>query len=309
MILVGGENLMDMIQTGKQNENSLFEAVPGGSPYNLAMAAGRQGAAVGYLTPISQDSNGDQLAQKLIDSHVQICGPRLCAPTSLAMVTIEEGIPSYAFYREGTAERLVELDQLAAQLSNQVSVFHIGSLGLIGGDDAETWEAFAQMAKDKGVALSLDPNVRSSLIFDAPRYRARIMRLIAQADILKLSDEDLDWLYQDCSPPQAQAQLTEQTQAKVLVLTKGAQGSALWHEGQWHDAPAHPIKAFKDTVGAGDTFMASMLVWLTQKGHSANLAALSLADKQEMQGYCARAAALNCEQQGCNPPWSRALNA
>ena len=84
MILVGGENLMDMIQVDNRNENALFEAVPGGSPYNLAMAAGRQGVQVGYVTPISEDSNGDQLTANLLSSNVRLLGPRVSAPTSLA---------------------------------------------------------------------------------------------------------------------------------------------------------------------------------------------------------------------------------
>ena len=75
MILVGGENLMDMIQVDNRNENALFEAVPGGSPYNLAMAAGRQGVQVGYVTPISEDSNGDHLAAKLLSSNVRLHWP------------------------------------------------------------------------------------------------------------------------------------------------------------------------------------------------------------------------------------------
>ena len=142
MILVGGENLMDMIQVDNRNENALFEAVPGGSPYNLAMAAGRQGVQVGYVTPISEDSNGDQLAANLLSSNVRLLGPRVSAPTSLAMVNIEGGTPSYAFYREGTAERLVTLDKLIQNLTGEVAIFHIGSLALTGGSDASVWEEF-----------------------------------------------------------------------------------------------------------------------------------------------------------------------
>lgn len=307
MILVGGENLMDMIQTGHQNENCLFEAVPGGSPYNLAMAAGRQGVSVGYLTPISQDSNGDQLAQKLIGSNVLLCGSRSPAPTSLAMVNIENGVPSYAFYREGTAERQVDLDELSRNLTDQASIFHIGSLGLTGGEDAVAWEAFAKRAKDQGVKVSLDPNVRASLIHDPSAYRARIERMMALADILKLSDEDLEWLYEGADQEQALTEMLSHTNAEVIVLTKGGEGSSIWHEGSWHDMPSQPLKQLSDTVGAGDTFMASMLVWLTQNADIEQLDSLSLSQKKDMQTYAGKAAALNCERQGCNPPWSSEL--
>ena len=298
---------MDMIQTGHQNHNALFEAVPGGSPYNLAMAVGRQGANVGYITPISEDSNGDQLAQKLTESHVDLLSPRVSAPTSLAMVSIEEGVPSYAFYREGTAERLITPDQLMTHLNDAVSIFHIGSLGLIGGDDAVAWENFAKHAKSKGIKLSLDPNVRPSLISDPDNYRACIKRMIAMADILKFSDEDAAWLYADLNQDDALAEIIATSSADVIILTKGAEGSAVWHDGAWHDAASHPVAALSDTVGAGDTYMASMLVWLTQNGHLSHMSALNLHGKQQMQSYASRAAALNCERQGCNPPWANEL--
>ena len=307
MIFVGGENLMDMIQTGHQNGNGLFEAVPGGSPYNLAMAVGRQGVSVGYLTPISQDSNGDQLAKKLVDSNVALCGSRSPAPTSLAMVSIDDGVPSYAFYREGTAERQVDLDELSRNLTEHASIFHIGSLGLTGGEDALVWEAFAKRAKEQGVKVSLDPNVRASLINDPSDYRARIARMMAMADILKLSDEDLEWLYEGVGPEQALEAMLSHTEAEVVVLTKGGEGSSIWHDGSWYDMPCHPLEQLVDTVGAGDTFMASMLVWLTQNEQLETLGSMSLSKKKEMQTYAGQAAALNCERQGCNPPWSNEL--
>ena len=307
MIFVGGENLMDMIQTGHQNGNGLFEAVPGGSPYNLAMAVGRQGVSVGYLTPISQDSNGDQLAKKLVDSNVALCGSRSPAPTSLAMVSIDDGVPSYAFYREGTAERQVDLDELSRNLTEHASIFHIGSLGLTGGEDALVWEAFAKKAKEQGVKVSLDPNVRASLINDPSDYRARIARMMAMADILKLSDEDLEWLYEGVGPEQALEAMLSHTEAEVVVLTKGGEGSSIRHDGSWYDMPCHPLEQLVDTVGAGDTFMASMLVWLTQNEQLETLGSMSLSQKREMQAYAGQAAALNCQRQGCNPPWPNEL--
>ena len=307
MIIVGGENLMDMIQTGRQNNNALFEAVPGGSPYNLAMAVGRQNIAVSYMTPISRDSSGDQLAEKLVESRVNLRGPRVSAPTSIGLVSIEDGAPSYAFYREGTAERLITLDHLEASLTDDVSVFHIGSLGLTGGNDAIVWEEFAKRAKNRGIKLSIDPNVRPSLISDPSTYRSRITRLIAMADILKLSDEDLAWLYCGMNESESLMELTANTSADVIILTKGADGSAVQHNDVWHDAPSHPVGAISDTIGAGDTYMASILVWLTQNLKLARLSELSLQDKQQMQHYAGRAAALNCARQGCNPPWADEL--
>ena len=308
MILVGGENLMDMIQIDNQNENAIFEAVPGGSPYNLAMAAGRQGVKVGYVTPISKDTNGEQLAQNLLNSNVSLLGPRVTAPTSLAMVHIDDGIPSYSFYREGTAERLVTLDSLSKNLTSEVSIFHIGSLALTGGEDALVWEEFVKRTRENNVKVSLDPNVRPSLIAEPDVYRQRIKNLMTEVDILKLSDEDLLWLFNDSADEtNALAELEVIARAEILIVTKGSQGSAIFHEKKWHEITSLPVEKLSDTVGAGDTFMASVLAWVMKQEKLNELALLELNEKKELLNYAAKAAALNCEKQGCNPPWENEL--
>ena len=308
MILVGGENLMDMIQIDNQNENAIFEAVPGGSPYNLAMAAGRQGVKVGYVTPISKDTNGEQLAQNLLNSNVSLLGPRVTAPTSLAMVNIENGIPSYSFYREGTAERIITLDTLSKNITSEVSIFHIGSLALTGGEDALVWEKFVKRTRENNIKVSLDPNVRPSLIAEPDVYRKRIKNLITEVDILKLSDEDLLWLFNDSGDEaSALAELEIGARAEILIVTKGSKGSVIFHEKKWHEITSHPVEKLSDTVGAGDTFMASVLAWVMKKEKLNELALLELNEKKELLNYAAKAAALNCEKQGCNPPWENEL--
>ena len=308
MILVGGENLMDMIQIDNQNENALFEAVPGGSPYNLAMAAGRQGVKVGYVTPISKDKNGEQLAQNLLNSNVSLLGPRVTAPTSLAMVNIDNGIPSYSFYREGTAERIITLDTLSKNITSEVSIFHIGSLALTGGADALVWEEFVKRTRENNIKVSLDPNVRTSLIAEPDVYRRRIKNLMTEVDILKLSDEDLLWLFNDSADEaSALAELEIGARAEILIVTKGSQGSVIFHEKKWHELPSHPVEKLSDTVGAGDTFMASVLAWVMKKQKLNELALLELNEKKDLLNYAAKAAALNCEKQGCNPPWENEL--
>ena len=308
MILVGGENLMDMIQVDNQYQNSLFKAIPGGSPYNLALAAGRQGVRVGYVTPISADSNGDQLVANLLSSNVQLLGPRVPEPTSLAMVNIEGGTPSYAFYREGTAERLVNLEKLTKNLTDDVAIFHIGSLALTGGSDALVWEEFLGKAMDKGIKVSLDPNVRPSLVGEPDVYRQRIKRLMTKVDILKLSDEDLLWLFnENTDESSALSELRAIANAELLILTRGSKGSSIWHNDKWYAAPAYPVDRLSDTVGAGDTFMASVLVWLTKNENMKRLGVLELKEKQDLQYYAGKAASLNCKKQGCNPPWENEL--
>ena len=304
MLFVGGENLIDLVQLDQQDGLPLYQAIPGGSPFNLAIAAGRQGLQTGYLTPISTDKSGDLLAARLDQAGVVLAGGRHPAPSSLAMVTLTNGVPSYSFYRDGTAERQISEDRLTAALTTDARLFHIGSLALAGGADADVWEALSARCKQAGIAVSLDPNVRAGLIADPDSYRARLARMMQLADIIKLSDEDLTWIYPDQSEQDALAQLVKDSGASVLVLTRGENGASLFHDGQWHDEPVAPMDELKDTVGAGDTFMATMLVWLVQNGAIGQLAGLSLGDKLAMVRRAAQAAAINCRRQGCNPPFA-----
>ena len=98
-------------------------------------------------------------------------------------------------------------------------------------------------------------------------------------------------------------QLVQTSSASVLVLTRGESGASLFHDGQWHDEPVAPMDELKDTVGAGDTFMAKMLVWLVQNRTIDQLAGLSLGDRLAMVRRATQAAAINCSRQGCNPPF------
>ena len=308
-IAVGGENLIDFVETGMVDGIPQYSANPGGSPFNLAIAAARQGSEVEYLTPVSKDRLGNLLAQRLTDSGVRLAALRLDAPTSLAVVSLEDGQPSYQFYRKGTAERQITWDGLQSALEDRPWVFHIGSLGLSGGDDADLWERFFLACHDQGVITSLDPNVRPSLIEDRAAYIERLERMFKHADIIKLSDEDIEWLYPDRPLMAAFDHLQDLSSDGLRVLTMGAQGVNARCGKTNVEVRARPVKTLVDTVGAGDTFMATMLSWLAEKGVSsrAELMALNSDHLTAMMERSSLAASLNCEKRGCNPPYLKEL--
>ena len=308
-IAVGGENLIDFVETGMVDGIPQYSANPGGSPFNLAIAAARQGCAVDYLTPISKDHLGNLLAERLTDSGVRLAAPRLDAPTSLAVVSLEDGQPIYQFYRKGTAERQITWDGLQSALEERPWAFHIGSLGLSGGDDADLWERFFLACHDQGVITSLDPNVRPSLIEDRAAYIERLERMFKHADIIKLSDEDIEWLYPDRPLMAAFDHLQDLSSQGLRVLTMGEQGVHARCGKTNVEVRARPVKTLVDTVGAGDTFMATMLSWLAEKGVSshAELMALNSDHLTAMMERSSLAASLNCEKRGCNPPYLKEL--
>ena len=308
MITIGGENLIDYVQTEVKDGLPVYTAIPGGSCYNVAIAAARQGQTVSYVTPISIDSLGNVLAQRLIDDGIQLATPRTDAPTSLAVVSVNNGQPSYQFYRNDTADRQITPDTLDAAISDQTRVFHVGSLALIEGADADLWaQHFATLAAND-VITSLDPNARPVVVKDKDQYVARLLRVMKHARVLKLSDEDLEYLAPDQPLMEAFEQICSETQAAIIILTKGADGAVVRCGSAQFDVAAAQADPLVDTVGAGDTFMGTLLVEISKTGLSASkLGSIAKDELARIVTRAAKAAALNCQSAGCNPPYEQDL--
>ncbi len=310
MIIVGGENLIDMVPL-KAAAADCFQALPGGSPYNCARALGRQGQATGYLTPLSTDSLGDLLAETLRASGVKLLSERRCEPTSLAVASLQDGVATYQFYRTGTAERMVSSDGLIACTPQNATALHLGSLTLSGGLDADIWADYYCRMHQHGLFCALDPNIRAPFIADRARYLARLDKILAHTDLLKLSDEDLSWLYPGAGSLTAAGLLAEKSSAKILVVTLGAKGAFALAGGSPIHVKAAPVAKLRDTIGAGDTFMATLLAHLA-RNNTLTAGGIQKMDRQgisDLLVWATQAAALNCAETGCNPPDYFALKA
>lgn len=313
MIVVAGESLIDFVHrpevATEGPRGPLYEACPGGSPYNCAIALGRLQVATGFLCPLSDDSLGRLLAGRLEDSNVTaLQSDPVAAPTSLAVVSLSpEGSASYSFYREGTADRQLDPADLAAALPDDIEAFQIGSLALIEQADGPAWSATLEAAAERGAMISIDPNVRNRLIGDYEDYRARLMAMLAKADMIKASDEDLDYLYPGLSPEDAIRRVMEEQEITLTVLTRGAEGAtAFTAAGLQVPMPARSFAGDGkgDTIGAGDSFQAGLLAWLSRNGalSRSGLEALEDAQLAAMLTFASTVAGLNCAQTGCNPP-------
>lgn len=304
MIVVGGDNLIDMIQSGQDAMTVSFDGARGGSAFNTCVAAGRQGAEVGFITPVSTDSLGEFLASEFANSDVAMLAPRSDAPSSLAVVTLNDGQPSYQFYRNGTAERQIDVPMLTRLLPDGAQAFHLTSLAITDGQDAEDWTSFFITQHDNGLLTTLDPNVRGMLIFDRDAYLARLDRLFAAVDVLKLSDEDLEWISPDMPMMEAFDMLAKSSNAAMIILTKGGDGATVRIGDVQVDVPAATVDQLVDTVGAGDTFMGTVLAQLSSQNRlsRAAVAAMTADDMTALITRAAQAAAINCGRKGCNPP-------
>jgi fructokinase len=298
LFAIGGENLIDHVTNDGQ-----VTAKVGGSPFNVAMGLGRQCANVRYISPISKDPWGGKLAAALADAGVNLTGARVDLPTTMARVEITSGIPSYRFEREGTAERDVTFQGLVDQLT-EASALHTGSLTLTKGDDALIWERVLSYAFDAGLFVSLDPNVRMSVIEDVQAYRKRIFRIIQKVSMIKLSDEDLADLYPDQNQDDALHQLVRHSSAALIVLTKGPEGALAITKHHRVQIDAARVENLVDAVGAGDTFAATLLMSLSEIGclSSERIAALTGDEVLLLLKQASLAAAINCGREGCDPP-------
>ncbi len=308
MILVGGENLIDLLG---QPQGALFRAVPGGSPFNVAKAAARLGANVGYVTPISTDPMGQMLADDLGAEGVAVLAPRSDKPSALALVTLQDGQPAYQFYRTDTADRAVSVALLNRIIPRKARGFHIGSLALASGRDAKAWAQMLVAVHKRGVFTSLDPNIRPAFIKNRSKYLSRLQWVAGHSDLIKLSDEDISWISPDTPVEQAAEALFAQSGAALLVLTMGEKGAVAFHASGTQRLPAAPVQGFKDAVGAGDTFCAALLAELDHQNRLSGdaLRAMDRDGVTALVRFAARCAALNCQSSGCNPPYRRQLGA
>ncbi len=306
MILCAGEALIDMLPRQTGDGEDAFAPHAGGAVFNTAIALGRLGQESGLFTGLSSDLFGDVLRDALAASNVSVDLAHVSdRPTTLAFVKLTDGQASYAFYDENTAGRMLTPADLP-KLPDKVAALFFGGISLVAEPCGAAYEALlARNAASR--AVMIDPNIRPSFISDEAAYRGRIERMIAMADIVKLSDEDLHWLAGDGDIGTLARAMLE-TGPSLICITEGAKGVTGYTQGAEAFVPASPVKV-ADTVGAGDTFNAGLLAALSGSGHlsKAALAELPEAALKEALSLGARAAAITVSRAGANPPWAREL--
>lgn len=302
MILSCGESLIDMLPRETATGEAAFAPYAGGAVFNTAIALGRLGAKAGFLSGISTDLMGEVLEAALagsnVDSSLAIRSDR---PTTLAFVKLTNGHASYAFYDENTAGRMLEPADLPAVLSDVKALF-FGGISLPVDPCGGTYEALMLREAARGKLTMIDPNIRPGFIKDEPAYRARLERMIAVADIVKLSDEDLVWLMGEGEiEPLARALLAKGP--SLVCITEGAKGAHGFSAAHSVFAPARKVEVV-DTVGAGDTFNAGVLAALEDAG-ALTKEAVANADAALIEAALTlgvRAAAVTVSRAGANPP-------
>lgn len=222
-------------------------------------------------------------------------------PTTLAVVQIEAGEPVYSFYGEGTADSLFGVDGLPSPFPEEVTALHFGSISLAREPGAAAFEAVMRREYGRRV-LTLDPNVRPSLVGERSGYLSRLEGWLSLADLVKVSRADLAWLYPGATPEAVAAAWLDRG-PNLVVVTKGCDGCLGVTPRDRVELPGIPVLV-SDTVGAGDAFTSGLLAWLQAAGvlESMRIREIQEDTLAEALEFANRAAAATCTRAGAQPP-------
>lgn len=301
MIVVAGEALMDVYATEKTATGVTLDARMGGSPFNVAIGLARLGGEALFYGGISGGFLGERLVEALAAEGVGLeAVVRQKAPTTLALVGLDpRGVPDYAFYGAGAADR--SLDPATLDRVPAAAAYHFGSYSMVVEPVASTLMALVRREHGRAV-ISWDPNVRLNVEPDLAIWRDLFAVMTARCDLLKVSDEDLALLFPG-EDPAALATGWLAAGVRLVVVTRGGGGVSAFDAAGRIDRAAVRIEVV-DTVGAGDTFQAALLVALTERGllAPAGLTALDRAVLGDILDFAAAAAALTCSRRGADLP-------
>ncbi len=289
-VWVVGEALIDLV-----NKSGFRTAHVGGGPANTAKALARLGLASFFVGGISADEYGSLIEAELLESGVDLSLVlRGSNPTALANALIDEsGVATYSFELEGTTTFDFSRSWLP---SGEPAVVHVGSVATLvepGASELLSW------VKGLSAPIVFDPNVRPSIMSDKDLYRVAVEKWVSVASVVKLSDEDLHWLYGDDEAGVVKRWLSDG--ASVVVVTKGSEGLRGYVGDVVIDVPAVSVDLV-DTIGAGDTIGAVLVEGVVRHG----LAGLG-ANLDSVLRHAALAASITCSRAGANPPWAREL--
>jgi fructokinase len=312
MLMICGEALLDVFQGDATRTGMLLDANVGGSPFNLAVGLARLGQPAALFTAISTGFAGERLMRTLVDEGVDTQAvARTEAPTTLSLIGLDaQGVPSYAFYGEGCADRLVRADDLK-RVPTELALVNLGSYATVVEPVASTQRALVERERARGAAgalIAYDPNIRLNVEPDLARWRDQLDWMLSRTDLLKVSDEDLGLLLPGTGIDDFAARVLA-AGVRLVVVTRGAQGAVGWNaQGRVAIDPV-PVQVV-DTVGAGDTFQAALITWAAEHGAltTAALGALSADALRSTLQFAARAAAITCSRRGADMPRRNEVN-
>jgi fructokinase len=302
MLLSCGDALIDFLPVKSVDGRDASVPVAGGSCLNIAVGMARLGAPAGFVGGISTDLFGHMIADHALASQVDLrYATRSAHQTTLAFVRTVGGEPQYAFYDEATASRNW-IYRRGSIPFDEIEAVHVGSTTLAGDEGAAQALAMVEDAR-ASVTISFDPNCRPKLVKHKACYVEQMDAFAAAADIVRMSDVDFEFLYGG-SDHAGRAKSLIKAGASLFVVTRGIKGAQAWHNEAGAVEVQAPTVEVVDTIGAGDSFQAALLVALRAIGRIGRQA-LARTNSEELGrvlSFSASCAAFTCGRAGADPP-------
>ncbi len=296
-----GELIVDFCFVGKNDQGyPLLEASPGGAPANLLAAFCTYGGTGAMIGKVGEDPFGHQMIRTLFQRGVQVEAIRIdpSVYTTLSFVTLDEtGNRSFSFARKPGADACLNWQEVDRQTLDMARMVHFGSFSLTKEPCRTAVRNAISYAKTKGKWISFDPNIRLSLWPDAQTARQEIFWGLEQADVVKISEEEVDFLWH-LSPEEGAERIISQYEAQLVFVTMGKNGCVGRSTLASVQVPSPSGIHTVDTVGAGDIFYGSALAYLFRQDISWPVGKETL---QKMLRFACTAASLSTQSHGGIP--------
>ncbi|MCC3356360.1 aminoimidazole riboside kinase [Bacillus sp. REN16] len=290
-----GEGLIDFIPLDE--ENMQFLKSPGGAPANVAVGAARLGVKSSFIGKVGDDVLGNFLKQTLGNYNVQTEAMYLSKEvrTGLTFVTLGDGGErEFSFYIEKSADRFLTPEEIPASLFDEHNVFHFGSISLIDDPAESATKKALQLAKEKGLVVSYDPNLRPMLWKSLDIAKQKITSMLSEADVVKLSEVELEFITGETDINRGVEKLAEY-KIPLLFITLGKDGVHAFYKGESIFVKARKVKSV-DTTGAGDAFVSGLLYQFSER--DTQITDYTLDEIKEITTFASVSGALAVSQKG-----------
>ena len=265
-----GELLIDFTQAGISSKgNPLMEANPGGAPCNVLALLSKLGHSTAFIGKVGQDGFGDQLESALLECGIATEGLLRDKDihTTLAIVhTLPDGDRDFSFYRNPGADLMLNENEINAELIQNSRIFNFGSLSMTDEPCCSATRKAISLAETYGKLRSFDPNLRPPLWDSMDHAKEEILYGLAHCDVLKISDNEIQWLSDKDDYDEGIAWLRQQFDIPLVLLSMGKDGSRAYHDELRVEVPAFVLENTIETTGAGDTFLGGILHYILNNG-------------------------------------------
>lgn len=293
-----GELLIDFTYHGTSEQgNSLLEVNPGGAPCNVLALLNKCGRTTNFIGKVGRDQFGDLLKETLVDLGIGTDGLLFdeTVNTTLAFVkNFENGDRDFAFYRNPGADMMLNENDVKEEQIKNSKIFHFGTLSMTHENVCKATEKAIEIAKDNGLLISFDPNLREPLWEDLKKAKEKIEYGLSKCDVCKISEEEVEFVTGEKDIRKGAEILRERFPVKLLNVTAGADGSYAFYKDMVVYKPSFKLGGTIETTGAGDTFCGSILNELLNRG----IDALTEKDLEEMLTFANAAAYLVTTKKG-----------